>query len=142
MLLLVIILIIITDAFFSAFPIVFSAHGFNLPQIGASFTGLGIGVLVGTATTPYWAGRYRREAERLGHQPAPEFHLQKGIIGGIVAPLGLLWFAFTTYPSVHWIVPIVRVFHCIVVNAESRHPDRKRPVWHRPNLDIQLHLFV
>lgn len=30
-----------------------------------------------------------------------------GQVGGILVPLGLYWLAFTTYSSVHWIVPII-----------------------------------
>ena len=29
------------------------------------------------------------------------------MVGGVVIPISLFWFAFTTYKSVHWIVPIV-----------------------------------
>ena len=30
-----------------------------------------------------------------------------GQVGGILIPVGLFWIAFTTYRSVHWIVPII-----------------------------------
>ncbi len=30
-----------------------------------------------------------------------------GQVGGILVPLSLYWLAFTTYASVHWIVPII-----------------------------------
>ena len=30
-----------------------------------------------------------------------------GQAGGVLIPVGLFWIAFTTYPSVHWIVPII-----------------------------------
>lgn len=30
-----------------------------------------------------------------------------GQVGGVLIPIGLFWIAFTTYRSVHWIVPIV-----------------------------------
>lgn len=29
------------------------------------------------------------------------------MVGAILVPIGLFWFAFTTYSSVHWIVPII-----------------------------------
>jgi len=29
-----------------------------------------------------------------------------GQVGGVLIPVGLFWIAFTTYRSVHWIVPI------------------------------------
>lgn len=34
-------------------------------------------------------------------------YLINGIIGGIMIPVGIFWLAFTTYRSVHWIVPIL-----------------------------------
>ena len=30
-----------------------------------------------------------------------------GQVGGVLIPVGLFWIAFTTYRSVHWIVPII-----------------------------------
>ena len=41
-----------------------------------------------------------------GHPP-PEVRLLMGMPGGVLASLSLLWIAFTTYPHVPWIVPIV-----------------------------------
>jgi hypothetical protein len=37
----------------------------------------------------------------------PEDHLAKGLYGAIICPFALFWFAFTTYTSVHWVVPII-----------------------------------
>ena len=37
----------------------------------------------------------------------PEFRLIMGQVGAVLTPVGLFWIAFTTYPSVHWIVPII-----------------------------------
>lgn len=37
----------------------------------------------------------------------PEFHLPPAIAGAPLVTIGLLWFGWTTYSSVHWIVPII-----------------------------------
>lgn len=37
--------------------------------------------------------------------PPPEIHLIIGQVGAVIMPISLFWLAFTTYPSVHWIVP-------------------------------------
>lgn len=37
----------------------------------------------------------------------PEFRLPPAIVGAVLVPIGLFWFAWTTYASVHWIVPII-----------------------------------
>jgi len=39
---------------FQAFPIIFEKHGFNLQSTGLTFLGIGLGMLVGFCTMPYW----------------------------------------------------------------------------------------
>ena len=39
--------------------------------------------------------------------PPPEIRLVVGMWGAILIPISLFWLAFTTYPHVHWIVPII-----------------------------------
>ncbi|KAJ7765963.1 hypothetical protein B0H14DRAFT_2633310 [Mycena olivaceomarginata] len=46
-------------------------------------------------------------AARHGGRAPPETLLIMGQVGGILVPISLYWFAFTTYPRVHWIVPII-----------------------------------
>ncbi|KAN0064742.1 hypothetical protein ACQY0O_001797 [Thecaphora frezii] len=93
---------------FIAFPIVFRQHGFNLQEIGLSFLGLGMGQVVALGTMPYWARRYAAasRASPDGKAP-PEARLPVGMVGAVLMPIGMLWFAFTSYASVHWIVPIL-----------------------------------
>ena len=100
--------------FFGAFAIVFETnHGFQLYQVGLSFLGLLVGMLVGIATLPFWDRHYRslvRHREEAGGEPGgsePEFRLPPTIAGAVLVPVGLLWFGWTTYASIHWIVPIV-----------------------------------
>ncbi|KAG8773057.1 hypothetical protein FRC16_005489 [Serendipita sp. 398] len=101
--------------FFSAFPIVFTAHGFNLEQKGLTFIGIGVGIIIATAVNPLFSHQVARRAERRNAElppaertpPPPEDHLLKGLYGAVICPLALFWFAFTTYPSVHWVVPII-----------------------------------
>ncbi|KZT61433.1 MFS general substrate transporter [Calocera cornea HHB12733] len=95
--------------FFNAFPIVFrGGHGFSLQESGLTFIGLGIGIVFGTSTQFYiWGPINQRAWKSHGGPPPPEVHLYIGMAGAITVPISLFWFAFTTYPSVHWIVPIV-----------------------------------
>ncbi|KAJ3781401.1 major facilitator superfamily domain-containing protein [Lentinula aff. detonsa] len=93
---------------FQAFPVIFETnHGFNMQDTGLAFLGIGIGMLSGLASQPYWNRVYAREAEKNGGVAPPEARLYMGEIGGILTPFGLYFLAFTTYPSVHWIVPII-----------------------------------
>lgn len=100
--------------FFGAFPLVFSTnHGFNLWQVGLSFLGIGVGLLTGLATDPLWHRIRERLTGRLQDETGvegasePEFRLPPAIVGGLLVPIGLFMFGWTTYSSVHWIVPII-----------------------------------
>ncbi|KAJ7813864.1 MFS general substrate transporter [Mycena olivaceomarginata] len=89
---------------FQAFPLIFeNGHHFNVQTTGLSFLGIGVGMVAGLATQPFW----NRTAARHGGKAPPETLLIMGQVGGILVPISLYWFAFTTYPRVHWIVPIL-----------------------------------
>ncbi|WZH40607.1 major facilitator superfamily domain-containing protein [Fusarium acuminatum] len=106
--------------FFGAFPLVFRTnHGMNLWQVGMTFLGILVGTMVATATTPIWAkmraGWLAQQEKETGKAISePEYRLPPCILGAILAPIGLFWFAWSTYADVHWIVPIIGsgVFGC------------------------------
>ena len=51
---------------------------------------------------------YRNYKDAHGQEePPPEFRLRMGQVGGVLVPVSLYWLAFSTYRSVHWIVPIL-----------------------------------
>ncbi|RYN64239.1 putative drug/proton antiporter [Alternaria alternata] len=100
--------------FFGAFPLVFqNNHGFSISQTGLAFLGLLVGMLAGISTDPIWRriyGRLVRQREEQGGEPGgsePEFRLPSTILGAWVVPVALFGFGWTTYSSVHWIVPII-----------------------------------
>lgn len=99
--------------FFGAFPLVFGrVYGFNLWQSGLSFTGIFVGMVAAMATDPFWRWNYKRlldkrERETGERVSEPEYRLPSAILGGCLCVIGLFWFAWTIYPSVHWIVPII-----------------------------------
>lgn len=109
------ILLGIVYLFFGAFPLVFTKnHGFSLYQVGLTFCGLGVGMLAGVLTNPFWhknldrmIAKYEQETGQKGIIPPPEFRLPPAMAGAFLVPIGLFWFGWTTYPSVHWIVPII-----------------------------------
>jgi hypothetical protein len=37
----------------------------------------------------------------------PEARLLTGEVGAVIVPLSLYWLAFTSYPHVHWIAPVI-----------------------------------
>lgn len=100
--------------FFGAFPLVFSTnHGFNLWQSGLSFLGIGVGLILGIATDPLWhrirGNLVKKLEQETGVEGAsePEFRLPPAIAGAVLVPCGLFMFGWSTYPWVHWIVPMI-----------------------------------
>ncbi len=100
--------------FFGAFELVFTVnHDFELWQVGLTFSGLLVGQLVAISTNPFWHKNYLRlvsSGDKNGGEPGvsePEYRLPPAIAGGFLVPIGLFWFAWTIYPSIHWIVPII-----------------------------------
>ncbi|KAG1790796.1 major facilitator superfamily domain-containing protein [Suillus plorans] len=93
---------------FQAFPIIFGdIHGFNMQTTGLAFIGIGLGMLSAISTQPLWNRLYARETAKYNGDPPPEMRLIMGQVGAILVPVGLFWLAFTTYPQVHWIAPII-----------------------------------
>ncbi|KAF8160601.1 major facilitator superfamily domain-containing protein [Pholiota molesta] len=96
-------------ALFSGFPIVFQQHRhFTTGEGGLAFLGVGFGIVLGTASQSiqnriYWRSMNQSET---GRAP-PEARLHMAIVGGVLGPVGLWWFAWTSRPSIHWIVPIL-----------------------------------
>jgi len=107
--------------FFGAFPLVFqNNHDFTLSQVGLSFLGLLFGMVVGVLSDPLWHKNYVRlvkNREKAGGEVGgsePEYRLPPAILGAVMVTVGLFWFAWSSYRSVHWIVPIIGsgVFGC------------------------------
>ncbi|OCK73548.1 MFS transporter [Lepidopterella palustris CBS 459.81] len=100
--------------FFGAYPLVFEhSHGFTLSQTGITFLGLFVGMTLGISSDPLWRRNYARlvrQREAQGGEPGgsePEYRLPPTIFGAFLVPIGLFGFGWTTYPWVHWIVPII-----------------------------------
>ncbi|KAK9236997.1 major facilitator superfamily domain-containing protein [Lipomyces kononenkoae] len=93
--------------FFQAFPLVFeNNHGFQKQLVGLTFMGLLTGCICGVLTEPFWKSLYHHLSVRYG-SGRPEFRLPQVMAGAIFTPIGIFWFAFTTYKSVPYIVPII-----------------------------------
>ncbi|KAK9460688.1 major facilitator superfamily domain-containing protein [Lipomyces oligophaga] len=93
--------------FFDAFPLVFETNkGFKQEFVGLCFLGISVGVSVGVCTTPIWNGIYERLKAKNGGVPEPEFRLPMLMAGAICMPIGVFLFGFTSYKSIHYMVPI------------------------------------
>lgn len=91
---------------FQAYPYIFVVnHGFDVQSTGLAFVGLGIGMAAGTALNICLI--IRTHKQHPGIEPPPEARLITGQVGAVVVPASLYWLAFTSYPHVHWIAPVI-----------------------------------
>ncbi|KAF7715381.1 MFS-type transporter [Penicillium ucsense] len=92
---------------FGSVPLVFSAnHNFNVQQTGAVFTAMCVGALLITVISVW----QEKIAARFGwlHSSA-ESRLYFVCVESILLPIGLFWFGWTSFSSIHWIVPAMAV---------------------------------
>lgn len=99
----------------------FTVYGFSPRSQGLTFLGFIIGSCFAPATIillDRWFYRPKfAEFERMTKDPQnrelhasrfpPEHRLYSSMIGSIILPMGLFWFAWTARASIHWICPIV-----------------------------------
>ncbi|KAJ5112811.1 Major facilitator superfamily domain general substrate transporter [Penicillium argentinense] len=92
---------------FSSVPLVFRTnHGFNVEQTGAVFTAMCVGVVLITIISI----SQEKIAMRFGKlSSSAEGRLYFVCVESILLPIGLFWFGWTSFPSVHWIVPSIAV---------------------------------
>ncbi|KOC10229.1 bicyclomycin resistance protein [Aspergillus flavus AF70] len=77
---------------------------------GLTFVGIIVGMMIAAATTPLWSNireRLLNNNKKESGRSEPEYRLPPAIVGGILIPVGLFWFGWTTYSRIHWIVPII-----------------------------------
>jgi len=93
--------------FFEAFPIVFEGHhGFTTSQTGLAYIGLVVAggfALIGYCifnnkfvTPKFQSGQWK-----------PEYRMLPAMVGGVCFPVCLFWYGWTSFPSIHWISPVL-----------------------------------
>jgi multidrug resistance protein len=93
---------------FGAFPIVFQrGRGWSSGISGLAFLGVTVGMIIAIILTFPDNNRYKNIAKKNGGNAPPEARLPPAILGSIFLPIGLFWFAWTNYPSIHWSVSII-----------------------------------
>jgi len=94
--------------FNEAFPLVFGkGHGFNGGEQGLSFLGLALGSVFAACLYPLQERYYLRRVAQNDGKGVPEARLWAARYGAFLLPVSLFGFAFTSYSSVPWIVPII-----------------------------------
>lgn len=96
-------------SFFGSYSYVFAlTYGFNAKEIGLTFLGILVGFAFAIASFGIFdATLYRKAAARANGHPAPEHRLYAAMLGSIMLPIGLFWFAWAPHKDVHWIVPVL-----------------------------------
>ncbi|PSN67655.1 MFS general substrate transporter [Corynespora cassiicola Philippines] len=93
--------------FFAAFPIVFQQQrGWNAGEGGLAFLGQAVGMLLGVAYIIPDNKRFVKVEKKHGGRAPPEARLPPCLLGCLVLPVGLFWFAWTCQPSVYFLVSI------------------------------------
>ncbi|KIX09010.1 uncharacterized protein Z518_00088 [Rhinocladiella mackenziei CBS 650.93] len=94
---------------FGSVPLVYEVnHGFSLEQTGAIFTAVCVGAIISTVLSIY------QEKWAVKHYPvkingSPEGRLLFTCVESALMPIGLFWFGWTCYSSIHWIVPTIAI---------------------------------
>lgn len=95
---------------FTTFPVVFEGvYGFNIGIAGLAYIGLGLGMFFGLVLFALMSDRLL--GQKKGESVArPEMRLILMKYVAPVTPVGCFIYGWTTYYSVHWIVPIIGTF--------------------------------
>lgn len=100
--------------FFGAFPLVFQGtYGFNLWQTGLTFLGMLVGMFCAALMGPLWVKIRAQLIEKnervtgVEGKTEPEYRLPSAILGSVLVTIGLFWFGWSSFPWVHWIMPII-----------------------------------
>ncbi|KAK5072429.1 hypothetical protein LTR51_005065 [Lithohypha guttulata] len=100
---------------FGAFPIVFQqTRGWSQGIGGLAFLGVAVGMLIGVAYAIWDNSRYVKVEDEHDGEAPPEARLPPAIVGSVALPIGLFVFAWTNYPSIHWIVCILALMNYLI----------------------------
>ncbi|OOQ90349.1 MFS-type transporter [Penicillium brasilianum] len=92
---------------FAAFPIVYQVdRGWNQGVGGLAFLGIMVGMLIAVIYTLWDNKRYVNAQEKYDGFAPPEARLPPTMVACIAIPIGLFWFAWTNYPSIHFMASI------------------------------------
>lgn len=94
--------------YFVAFPYIFpTLYNFTVFETGLSYLGLMIGMIIVSPASIIFQKRYERKVIANNGQRTPEMRFEALFYGAFLTPAGLMIFAWTCYPSVHWIAPLI-----------------------------------
>lgn len=91
---------------FTAYPVVFQqSRGWSESMAGLAFLGIGVGMAIATASSPWTNNIHGAFVKKLGG-PKPEARLPHLILLAWLIPVALFWFGWTASPPTHWAASI------------------------------------
>ncbi|KAF4442552.1 mfs multidrug transporter [Fusarium austroafricanum] len=83
-------------SFFGSYSYVYSTvYHFDARQTGLCYIGLIIGILLGVVMFAVFdTTLYQKQVARTGDKAAPEYRLYAALVGSILVPIGLFWYAW------------------------------------------------
>ncbi|KAF7717493.1 MFS-type transporter [Penicillium ucsense] len=92
---------------FAAFPIVYQVNrGWSQGIGGLAFLGIMVGMIIAVIYSLWDNKRYINVQEKHEGFAPPEARLPPTMVASVAIPIGLFWFAWTNYPSIHWMASI------------------------------------
>lgn len=94
--------------FFEAYPVSFQEErGWNLGVGALPFLGITVGVVIGAVVVSWITKtRFARKLKKHG-RVVPEERLPPMILGGVMLPIGLFWFAWTSNKDILWVPQVL-----------------------------------
>lgn len=96
---------------FFAFPYAFNLRGWPRRTASLPFLSLLIGILSGCILVSFYSTKYYqpRLKARKG-VIVPEDRLPLVMLGGVLLPIGLFWFAWTSSPNILWVPQVISAY--------------------------------
>ncbi|PYH99713.1 putative MFS multidrug transporter [Aspergillus ellipticus CBS 707.79] len=92
---------------FAAYPIVYEEYrGWNQGVGSLPFLGIMVGMLIAVTYNILDNKRYIRVQDAHGGFAPPEARLPPCMVASAAIPIGLFWFAWTDYPTIHWMASV------------------------------------
>jgi MFS family permease len=126
-------------SFFAAFPGIFQGtYGFSISMTGLTFFAIAVGCFIGAALftvidrVTYSKRVIQSRASGDNGMVGPEHRLYGAMLGSLLLPIGLFWFAWSSRADTHWISPVIAtvpfacgnllVFVCLSISYTSCTP--------------------
>ena len=95
--------------FFFSYPIVFQLQrGWSAGLASLPFLSITVGILFGSGYIVWFTRtRYAASMARNAGRVVPEERLPPMIVGGVLLPIGLFWFAWTSSPDITWVPQVL-----------------------------------